>query len=196
MELKMNSNVSADSAVNTLHFAETNVPAALTGIEAAMRFLYDDLQPIYSSDVAQDGHVLKIYNLDDPQPRAPVVETTYNFSAAPTIAPMPHQVAICMSFQGDRASGQSQASRRGRIYLGPIDTNRATSGGRIVEGTINLVNTAAENLRQFGAANSALWVVYSPTLDSITTVTNGWCDDTFDIQRRRQRQSTTRNVWP
>ena len=196
MELKMNSNVSADSAVNTLHFAETNVPNALIGIEAAMNSLYDDLNSLYSDDVAQNGHVLKIYNLDDATPRAPAVETTYDFPSAPNTDPLPHQVALCMSFQGDRQSGVAQASRRGRIYLGPLGANLVTVAGRPTTGSINIINNAAEALEAFGVANDALWVVYSPTLDSITTVTNGWCDDTFDIQRRRARDASTRNVWP
>ena len=196
MEIKMQSNVSADSAVNTLHFADTNVPLALVGIEAAMRALYNDLDNVYSSDVAQNGHVLKIYNLDDPLPRAPLVETTYDFVAPHTVDPLPHQVALCMSYQGERTSGVSQASRRGRIYVGPLGINGVAPGGRPTTGTIGVINNAAESLKAFGEANNALWVVYSPTLDQITSVTNGWCDDTYDIQRRRQRDAVTRNVWP
>lgn len=196
MEIKMVSNVSADSAVNTLHFAQGNAVDALADAETAMFSLYDDLNPLYSSDVAQTGHVLKLYNLDDPQPRAPAVEVTYDFPSNPSIDPLPHQIAICMSYQADRLSGVAQASRRGRIYIGPLDQNRVTSGGRVAPGTITVVNDAAQGIVSTLSSTGTSWVVYSPTTGFDAAVTNGWCDDTFDIQRRRQRDAVTRNVWP
>lgn len=196
MEIKMTSNVTADSAVNTLHFVGS-VPATDAAlIEAAMFSLYDDLRGLYSSDVAQNNHVLKVYDLDDPKPRVPILESTYNFPVAPSGNPLPHQVAITMSYQADRISGTPQARRRGRIYIGPLETGMVTTGGRVLPAAILDVNNAAQALLAFTSPSDIDWVAYSPTDGTGDLVTNGWCDNSFDIQRRRQRVAVTRNVWP
>lgn len=196
MELKMASNVTADSAVNTLHFAGSVPATDAPLIQTAMFSLYDDLRVIYGNSVAQNGHVLKVYDLDDPQPRVPILESVYNFTSAPAVATLPHQVAVCMSYQADRISGTPQARRRGRIYLGPLNTDNLTTAGRVLPARITVINNAAEDLLAFTSAQAIDWVAYSPTDGTGDLVTNGWCDDTFDIQRRRQRTPVTRNVWP
>jgi hypothetical protein len=182
--------------VNTFHFDDTNSANGAANIETLLFSFYDDIQALYSSDVAQNGHTLKVYDLNDPQPRAPILEETYNFTAAPSGGPLPHQLAIVMSFQGDRSSGVSQARRRGRVYLGPLKSTLVATGGRFSPSSITTINTAAEDLLTAANLTTTNWVVWSPTSGASVQVTNGWCDDTFDIQRRRQRDATSRNVWP
>lgn len=193
--LKMTSNVSADFAVNTMHFVNTDREAGADDIDVMIPALYDDLRPYFSSDVAQNGHTIKMYDLTEPTPRYPYRTTTYNFTSAPGGAPLPHAVAICMSFQADRLSGVSQARRRGRIYIGPLNATQLTGGGRPSSTLINAVNTAASNLSSASISLGTDWVVYSQTLGTGAEVTNGWCDDVYDIQRRRAREATSRALW-
>lgn len=195
MEIKMTSNVLADSAVNTFHFDDNGGTGDPADIPANLAAFYNQIRGLYSSDVAQNDHVLKIYDVEDPAPRVPVIETTFDFSAAPTGNPLPHQNAICASFQGTRISGVAQASRRGRVYIGPLNEGMVTSGGRVLTGAITDLNTAMENLQSDSIADSLPWVVWSRTLLEQATVNNGWVDDSFDIQRRRQRQPVARTTW-
>jgi hypothetical protein len=47
-------------------------------------------------------------------------------------------------------------------------------------------------------SNTALgytWVAYSGKLGTGTVVTNGWCDNSFDTQRRRGQDPTVRDTW-
>lgn len=191
----MDSNVLADSSVNTFHFDDSGGTGDPADIAANLATFYNQIRGLYSSDVAQNDHVLKVYDLDDPQPRVPVVEDTFDFSTAPTGSPLPHQVSICASFQGTRISGVAQASRRGRVYIGPLSTSMVTTGGRVLTGAITDLNTAMENLQSDSIADNLPWGVWSRVLGELATVNNGWVDNSFDIQRRRQRQPVTRTTW-
>ena len=196
MEIKMLSNVTADSVVNTFHFVNTSTATAVTDIETGLFSFYDDIVGIFPGDVAQNGHVLKCYDLSQPKPRAPVLEETYNFPSGPTTAPLPHQVSVCMSFQGDRVSGVPQARRRGRVFLGPLRSSLVSTSGRPSSTLVSDVVNAGDALLTFMQSTTTDWVVYSPTDNDSVTITNGWCDDRFDIQRRRARDATARTVFP
>ena len=197
MTLKMVSGVTADVAVNSLHFVGSDVPNDPGEIEGGMFSFYDDLVLFYSASVAQNGHTLKVYNLDDPQPRYPALESTYNFPSAPTGNTLPHEVAIVASFQADRISGTPQARRRNRIYIGPLKDSTVSTSGFVQTANINALNQAMEDLESFMRTSTAVrWIAYSPTEDNGDFVTNGWVDNAFDTQRRRGRKATVRTVWP
>lgn len=196
MTLNMDTNVSADAVVNTLYFVGPGSPTDLSTVETAMFSLYDDLNTVYSSDVAQTGHVLKIYDRLAPTPRIPLVEVAYAFPTNPLSDPLPHEVAICLSFQGDRVSGVPQARQRGRIYIGPVDAAAVTAAGYVSSTYYNLVKDAGDALLTFSGTNGVSWAVYSRVDNASTIVTNGWVDDAFDTQRRRGRVATSRVLFP
>jgi len=195
VRIKMQSGVTADDCVNTFHFIDPDPDDGADNAAAAILDLYGDLQGLFPSDVAQLNHRVKIYDLDDPEPRAPIKEFGMNFASAPTGAPLPHQLAICASFQGDRISGVPQSRRRGRIYVGPLDASSSATDGRPSTTTITTINNAMEAFRDALAATSTDWIVWSPTDGSGAVITNGWCDNRYDIQRRRARLATARNPW-
>ena len=193
--LIMTSGVTADSVVNTLHFEETSSATAVPEIITYMAGLYDDLLGTISGSVRQNDHPLKIYDLSLPSPNYPISETLYDFPSAPSGATLPHENAICLSFQATRVSGTPQASRRGRIYVGPVDSGAVGTGGIVLAAYQTFVNTAGANLLAASNAGSTTWVAYSPTLVAAAPVDNGWVDNAFDTQRRRGTKSTLRSTF-
>jgi hypothetical protein len=144
---------------------------------------------------------LKVYNIGDPPPRAPVYESIVPITATQaTSSYMPLEVAICLSFQGDQVSGQPQARRRGRVFLGgwglaadPGDADQFPRVEPIIRaGIADAAETLATNL----VGHSWVWSVYSRVNASAVPVTNGWIDNEFDTQRRRGVASTARTTWP
>lgn len=193
-----------DAMTNTFHF-QINPPQdpALQRpiLTAALRDFYTQAHVsggfanYYSWDLA----TVQWYNLADPPPRVPVTLDLGLVSPVETASFVPAEVSIVASFQGVRISGVPQARRRGRVYLGGWSTPfTASTGGappRIEPGVITEVNTAAEGLRDDSATASCPWVVWSPTDDDAVEVTNGWCDNAPDTQRRRGQAATIRQIW-
>lgn len=207
--------VPADAVVNTFHFDTDadDVEAAgyFVTIRDRLRILYQTLDNYLSALVASPA-VLKVYNLKDPQPRAPIGEDTIPL-AGMQAADFPAEIAVCASYAAAAASGESMRRRRGRIYIGP--TNSTTRGA--IENGDPIVLPSARTaigaaLQVLASANDPKWCVWSAAaagapagvggaytqaqLDAgANDVTNGWVDDRFDIQRRRGAKPTTRTTW-
>jgi len=196
-----------DVLVNTLYATVGSLDdVTYDEIKTAIVNLYNaGATPLYtfmSTEVAQNGHTIKLYNMDELPPRVPVKEYSFNLPVAPNGDPLPGEVALVMSFQGDKVSGEAQARKRGRIYLGRFDKDSVTAG-RPSAALLNSVDAAGT---AFLAASSASafwsWCVYSPTSDlegdptPFTLVTNGWVDNAFDTQRRRGLAPTAKQLFP
>lgn len=194
VSLAMVSNIPEDSPVNTWHFQGVNDSTGRDAIIDGLTDFYDTMRLELADTVSQNGHRIKIYDMADPEPRAPIRDQTFNLTSAPSGGPQAAEVALCLSFQGDRVSGESQASRRGRIYFGPLDTTVVDSAGRPSSAFQTKLANAGDTLMTFmlGGGWTMLWCVYSPTTSSLTPVTNGWVDNAFDIQRRRGLAPTSR----
>jgi hypothetical protein len=68
--------------------------------------------------------------------------------------------------------------------------------------TVSAINNAiawGQNLLDFSQATpSCVWVVNSTIgdpLENTVLITNGWCDNEFDTQRRRGRDATSRTTF-
>lgn len=125
----------------------------------------------------------------------PVYESDFAFSPTGS-APLPAEVALVMSFQAARASGQNQARRRNRVYLGPLGGSAPSSDGRPAPGFVTQVARAGSDLA--AAASSSVnwnWVVWSPTEQQDYQVDNGWVDNSWDTQRRRGLAPTSRTTF-
>lgn len=193
--LKTGDSNPANYATNTWYCAAVSDAAAgdfTTEVIAA----YQDVRAHISPDVVQNGHFYKIYAMDDPEPRAPIEEGTWNFTSGLSGTALPAEVAICLSFQGDKISGVPQSRRRGRIYFGPLNTG-AVSSGRPSSSLITAVVLAGQGLLDAGQASLGdwNWAVYSGVNGGTADVTNGWCDNEFDTQRRRGRAWTSRTTF-
>lgn len=186
-----------DAMINTWHFHRAQPsPSDFENVRDLLRdfFIVDPDTATSSGSIASwmsssvcSGIVgMRAYALDDPEPRAPVWEGAFTLTGLGTGAPLPTEVALCFSFQGIRESGEPQARRQNRKYLGGFRQAACANTGRP---NPNFVATVAgAGRRMLEAANAAFswdWVAYSPTTGDWHAVVDGWVDDAFDTQRRR-----------
>lgn len=196
--IPMDTLVPKDAVMNTWHVecSGADLPAARAAWHAALLAFYNNVSDVYSVIVAQNGWVHKMYDLAQAKPRAPVDTFTFNIATNPTGAELPHELAICMSYQAARVSGVPQSRRRGRVFLGPIDTGGVTAA-LVATAMQTTIKTAGAALLASSISSSIFeWIVYSPTSGLGASVTDGWIDNAVDVQRRRGIAATARTVFP
>lgn len=205
VRLLSDSSLPEDTVVNTWHFASavTNPDSSYVGanLQPPLGQFYDAIDGLLSVGLSGTANV-KWYDLIDPEPRVPIAEFN-NVNLNLGSGALPSEVALCLSFQGVPVSGQPQARRRGRVYLGPLsDTGVVSAAGvgdvRPGATAINTVTGAADALLTLSkAAADWRWVIHSPTSGPgiSVDVDNGWVDNAFDIQRRRGLRATQRTLF-
>nr|CRY96650.1 hypothetical protein [uncultured prokaryote] len=209
--LKMDSDIPADACVNTLWFEVTpdvgqtivdvidqengGVTGDDWGIHEAILNMYDDWSAIYSPVIDPAAGEVKYYDMDGPPPHYPIAVRPLALTTVDN-ASLPAEVALCLSFQAQKFSGVPQASRRGRIYLGPMGGSATGLDGRPESVTVGLITTAASAFLDRGAANPQWsWVVWSTKNETSAPVADGWVDNAWDTQRRRGLIPTSRDVF-
>lgn len=159
-------------------------------------FTGNNVMGFLSSQISGD-YTIKVYDLTDPEPRAPTSTYTGAWGGI-GITAMPSEVSCCLSYQAAAISGVPQARRRGRLFIGPL-AQTAQSGTTVPRPATGLIATLCETADSFRVAAVALglpWVVHSRVLGTGANVTNGWVDNAFDTQRRRGEAATARTLWP
>lgn len=193
--IKSVSNLIEDASTNTYHF-DADTVGDLAAINTQLQLAYQAMRTHYSNLMSQNGHEIKWYRLSDAKPRAPVRIDTFNFTTAPAGPPLPTEVAMVVSFQGQKSSGQPQARRRGRVFLGPLPTTAIDGSAYIASVTrLAALNAFAALLDASQLATTWKWAVYSTVNGTGVPVDNGWIENAFDTQRRRGRIATSRNVF-
>lgn len=203
--LQHDSGLAEDAVVNTFHFDSTlTQTASIAQIRANIANFYSTtnapfLGPVSSflSSELSGSVTMRLYNLSDAEPRVPFDEHTFTIVPG-TGTPMPSEVAYVLSFQGAKISGQPQARRRGRIFLGPMDSSAgAVLNGvaRPATGMRDVVRAAAIRLKSDSNANSTFWSIFSPTDNAMVRVDNGWLDNAWDTQRRRGARPSLKTTW-
>jgi hypothetical protein len=205
---EMDTGIPADRAVNVFHFGSgSSAPSGtdLTNLTNALNTFWNGTSTgssaaVYSfmASVLAGSGTYSYYDLFDPEPRAPLrVDPFTGFTTGSTT--FPEEVALVLSYQAQKLSGFDQASRRGRLFLGPLSTNAgSTASGRPVTTANGIVDTwcaAASGLLVATSAAGQKWQVYSRKFDTSADVHDGWCDDAFDTQRRRGVAPTARQLW-
>lgn len=120
---------------------------------------------------------------------------------AGTSAPLPDQVAMCLSYRGDTAGTPNPRRRRGRIFLGPLNQLTLTETG--AETNAQTISSTARQVvlgaatEQLKTAMEALpdaprWQVWSPADWESHDVIEASMDDRYDTQRRRLQKPTVR----
>lgn len=222
------SGIPRDNAVNTFHFNGPTDETTLTAIYTALtNFFYVEYAAGGGAFRAVDSflstfynaHRVKLYDVTDEPSGPPLLDLrTTLVRARNGNFNLPSEVAVCLSFEGTPEAGLVQERRRGRIYIGALNTS--ANGG----GTNALARPAAimtETLRNAAVAlaaevdDVAEWVVYSrpfagrgatdkrradgtyyPALaarpGTTVNVDRVWVDDAFDTQRRRGDKPTGR----
>lgn len=197
-----------DVTINTFHFGCTDVDAHAD--------LATVLPAFYNTDHGDTDQALcyyigetvsrvtnacrvKVYDAEEEGP--PLAEYQWTLgAAASTPTSLPMEVAACLSYKS--VPGIGIASRnRGRIFLGPLNT-----GGVLTEaGTLPIMTAqlcasmaAAGTYLAYNAtllADGLVWSVYSRVSGNVQPITEGWVDNEFDTQRRRQVEATQRVLW-
>lgn len=196
-----------DRYVNTFHFlqnAGSSPIADETFVEIATRLIafYNTAGPsgnmiakYISSDVLRttNSAQVRMYDLAEPDPR-PLHLVEWQLGAVTDPGRLPGEVAVVGSFYGSR----NIARKRGRIFLGPLNQNAiATNTARPHAGFITTIAEAMHTLAYpAGGLPLASWCVLSMVAGPVVTVVeNGWCDDSFDTQRRRGIEASARTVF-
>lgn len=211
-----------DSVVNTWSF---RVPGSLDGdlyaadVKSRLAGFYSAWGASISSAYNPGGATIKLFDFGESQPRIPFYESALTITGATTTSnDMPNEVALCLSFEGDRLSGFNQRRRRGRVFLGPFQI-AAGDYEHITNSFVDALMTAANTwLLDPGGTYLADWAVYSPYTHhdvpvgeklnpdtmpevplllnaSFVQVTKTWMDNSWDTVRRRGVEATYRKVY-
>lgn len=191
-----------DSITNSWHFGESVAvnPALCLTITTELAKFYETWKTYRSLHMDWVNASVKWYRLEDPIPRAPILESSLGLTTTKAANSAAHELALCLSYQGDKQSGVPSARIRGRIYLGPFGTvahdgikARPDNGliAAVVAGA-SAFSTTSDGSTSWG------WVVHStvdPAPSANVDVTKGWVDDEWDIQRRRGTAPSARTLW-
>ncbi|MEI6478649.1 MAG: hypothetical protein WCO52_06830, partial [bacterium] len=120
----------------------------------------------FMSTGAINGDVtLTAYRLSDSKPRQPVYQKELQVSGLSNDDTLPTEVALVMSFQATKESGENQKRRRNRIYLGPLDA-QANNDGRPADLLVDTILHSARALMNDATDSvSWTWKIYSPSDD-------------------------------
>lgn len=147
--------------------------------------LTDDLATAVATWTAQASCqvTVKAYNLEKDPPNYPLATTVRNPGSF-LITRGPPQLSCCLSYY----SGQNIPRKRGRLYLpGNVLSNTAADFGSGVVPSV--MRTKILALPAIFASLGGLnvdWIVWSQVAQLAGRVDNYWCDDSWDIIRRRK----------
>lgn len=190
---------------NVFHFRDTNgvVPTPHADIEDAIVSFFNDEGPaagkvrsFMSEHMDPDDAQLRIYDLDDDKPRAPIYTNEFNLGPFTGGTSLPKEICCALSYRAASVSGEPPARRRGRLYIGPLGQNAgvaASNDFRPAPGFRAVILDAGERLMQLRESDGPVWVVYSPTNEQWYAPIEVSVDDAFDIQRRRGSAATFRS---
>lgn len=198
------SDVPADFITNTWYCDGGDIGASPAEVAEDFTQLLDTFYNAVDHLLAHelhDGINVRAYNLSDAEPRVPVYETDLTF-VVPATTGLPAECAAVLSYHGAFGSGINKARRRGRVYIGPLNTSAVSAqSGRVLltaQAILDIKN-AANALMAAGDVDKK-WATFSPTsvaggmsiADATNDVVGGWVDNAVDIQRRRGVKATAR----
>jgi len=159
--------------------------------------LADDLATAISTVTASDKQIqVKLYDIsldahkgDGREPNRPKATKVLNAGACAE-STQPRELAVCLSFYG----GKNSPRQRGRLYL-PVGVTTAAGslGVRVPSGIRTTVGSFASKFASLGGPNVD-WIVWSPTNESATKVTNWFVDDEWDVVRKRGYSPSARTT--
>lgn len=194
--------IPADTAINTWAFAtpsSTYDPDEIDAIGAALDGFYNEFAICLAGNHAADSWRIKAYNLADPEPRTPIADELMSEKPVAEGNPFPAEVAVCLSFRGPFVSGEPNARRRGRVFLGPLDGSMSHSDAGAIRPAPLVFEKAGDALLEFGLALGPLGIthsVWSRADDTLYPVVEYWMDDAFDTQRRRGERPSKKVKFP
>lgn len=199
--------------------------ADATTLTTALSNFYNDTHSPGTSDLnlylsealtrATNGCRIVYYAIDeldlgDPW-GSPKFTRNWTLEGGVTGTPFPSEVAAALSFHADLtdipetapnptpppAIIRPAARRRGRIFIGPLQSIAGEEDGTTHENTpsaafVNVLLGAAEYLGETTDTDTWTWCVYSGADTTMRPVVGGFVDDSWDTQRRRGSDTSTR----
>lgn len=142
---------------------------------------------------------VSLYDISETPMGPPISIRTFPLSGPGSQTQMPLEVALCNSFQGDPIGSMSQRRRRGRTYMGPLNIEAQRSGSGLPRPSDLFMDTLQgasfrlmESAREIDGVE---WCVWSRSSDILVPITNGWINNEWDTQRRREGPETARVIW-
>lgn len=204
--MQMFTNLPRDVVTNGWHFVtdDVNDPAtdAAAAVTRLVNFYGDGLLNMVANYISGNTMRFKAYDLSDPEPRAPVLDTTETISwGTKSASYAPTECAAVLSFHASPTSGVPAGRLRNRVYLGGLDESAfalSTTGAfPMLSGLlISQVSGAASALLADNTTGLA-WVGVSRASGLAVTfpIAGGWVDNSPDTQRRRGINATVRTTW-
>lgn len=197
-------NLAEDVSVNTWHYNLVSpIATDYDNVRDLLQDFYDEppagetvsITSFMPNNTLVDEWEIRAYNLEDPEPRVPVYQSTLEVTLGSS-SPLPQEVALVLSFHAPPESGSPPARRRNRKYLGPFHEGANGNDSRPAPELLDVVAGAARDmLEASAAATSWEWRVHSKTADTHYGVQGGWVDDAWDTQRRRGLAPSSRLLW-
>lgn len=207
------SGIPRDVSINTYHFNVTltdpgEITDALNGTVEALLDFYNT--PVgagnsvgnYISDYVDRAGDACRFEVYDATGGPLLANQSWGIDAALEQTSLPLEVALCNSVYTNQNNGvYPLASRRGRNYIGPLNTEAINYANDLPPypdpGFEEALRDGSERLEAtvdgLGGIN---WCIWSRKLQLVTgNVSGGWIDNEFDTQRRRQVEATTRKTW-
>lgn len=196
-----------DACVNVWHFRQNDIIGGTTPADSAndmidqLQNFYEAIRGVYPLTVSAPFKATA-FDMNDPEPRVPVLLRDITLSSGPSGEPLPDQVAICLSMFNNVASGESPRRSRGRVYIGPVYQGVATSeDAQAIVATATrttIINAAHAAFKTGLTVNDPYLCVFSrkdlatgsSLSDSFKTVDIVRVDNRWDIQRRRAEGPT------
>lgn len=194
--------IAADDTINTWAFESNSLVPLTAELDAIRLALFDFYTALmnYFSPFLAPSWTIKVYDIDQPTPRVPLVERDDFGPFSPTgSGAFPTEVAMCLSYRGVLVSGEPKGRRRGRVYLGPLSANAAyneSTGCRPSANLVSALSDAVQALSDGLDGSGVLHSVWSRTDDELYNVVQYWVDNAFDTQRRRGLAPTTKTLLP
>lgn len=199
-----------DDMMNTWHFMGQRAEAdnATDMVEdfytATSPYQSNSLASMMTNRSVTGVYEIKVYDLEDPKPRAPIYTRGGQVSVGNADA-LPQQLSLVFSYEAEGESGTRIQRLRNRVYLGGWPAARVSPQGRVVDTFAQEVLNAGRAMLEASEASINLsWCTFSPTMAAgqpnieagAREVARLWVDNSWDIQRRRKISASQRAVWP
>lgn len=197
------SGITRDVVINSWHFQGLRSvlldgPAIVTDLDTFYTRDYTGFGAIarqWAPSRSRAGHV---YRIRDVAVRGPGVLFPSEVALWPLLGgttPVPEEVALCMSYGS--LFRLTRPRERGRLYLGPWNTNALLqdANGRARPDPARITRAITMAASALATAATSDWSIYSPTTRVAISTSGGWVDDAWDTQRRRGPRAAARTNW-
>lgn len=208
-----------DRFVNDWSFTETGTldPTTFTDILTMLAGFYTGVSPttgralhsfISNAHNRVAGGLLAIYNATGKEAGgpanplgSPIFETPFLIGPSAAAATLPTECSAVVSMHANLTNVQEEtgttrpaARRRGRVYIGPLNTDAITADQDSAHLSSSFIQTVVDQFQSFNDFGAPVLSVWSRADAVFRPVVGGFVDNAVDIQRRRGQEATSRTL--